>query len=84
MVQEKKTAEEWFQLLPKTIRKKAINNIKSYSRNCLFSTLREALEGSFVWAWTKEKHTEWNRVLSHCDLYSYNSRRTFYYQYGHK
>lgn len=72
-----KTAKQWFDLLPKEVRDKALEAIKeqhnnspiakeidlaSHILNKYYSSIGEALASSFIWGDTQDKQSYWEGI----------------------
>ena len=64
MIEETRTARQWFNMLPKDIAEKAIRNAQDFGANLdqKYSTLTWALGASFIWVDTPEGHHFWLEV----------------------
>jgi len=56
-----RTIEEWYQFLPKDIRKKAMHNAKGYL-NVECVSLSSAISSGFVWEETRQGHDYWQSI----------------------
>jgi hypothetical protein len=60
-----KTIKEWYQELPDTIQKPAMNNLSKELEDFKTYSLSSAIQLGFVWSETKEGSPYWHNVYSY-------------------